>query len=101
MERLERAGVQGECGPKLNAKKPMEYWVELAKKEGNLAPQPKLANEKPQGETIDYDTRASAVRDRASSCVWRISELVIPGLVPGRSITDSESRSRWPGQARP
>ncbi|MDF2621037.1 MAG: extracellular solute-binding protein family 1 [Xanthobacteraceae bacterium] len=56
MERLERAGVQGECGPKLNAKKPMEYWVELAKKEGNLAPQPKLANEKPQGETIDYDT---------------------------------------------
>lgn len=56
MERLERSGVQGECGPKLNAKKPMEYWVELAKKEGNLAPQPKLANEKPQGETIDYDT---------------------------------------------
>ncbi|WP_029349119.1 ABC transporter substrate-binding protein [Bosea sp. 117] len=56
MERLERSGVQGDCGPKLNAKKPMEYWVELAKKEGNLAPQPKLANEKPQGETIDYDT---------------------------------------------
>ncbi|WGD29758.1 ABC transporter substrate-binding protein [Ancylobacter sp. WKF20] len=55
MERLERSGVQGECGPKLNAKKPMEYWVELAKKEGNLAPQPKLANEKPKGETIDYD----------------------------------------------
>ena len=56
MERLERSGVQGECGPKLNAKQPMEYWVELAKKEGNLAPQPKLANEKPQGETVDYDT---------------------------------------------
>jgi glycerol transport system substrate-binding protein len=56
LERLERAGVQGECGPKLNAKRPLEYWVELAKKEGNLAPQPKLANEKPQGETVDYDT---------------------------------------------
>ncbi|MDR6955265.1 glycerol transport system substrate-binding protein [Ancylobacter sp. 3268] len=55
MERLERSGVQGECGPKLNAKHPMEYWVELAKKEGNLAPQPKLANEKPKGETVDYD----------------------------------------------
>ncbi|TCK30227.1 carbohydrate ABC transporter substrate-binding protein (CUT1 family) [Ancylobacter aquaticus] len=56
MERLERSGVQGECGPKLNAKQPMEYWVNLAKESGNLAPQPKLANEKPQGETIDYDT---------------------------------------------
>ena len=56
MERLERSGVQGECGPKLNEKHPMEYWVNLAKESGNLAPQPKLANEKPQGETIDYDT---------------------------------------------
>jgi glycerol transport system substrate-binding protein len=56
LERLERAGVQGECGPKLNAKHPLQYWVDLAKKEGNLAPQPKLANEKPQGETVDYDT---------------------------------------------
>ncbi|MDQ0512184.1 ABC transporter substrate-binding protein [Ancylobacter amanitiformis] len=56
MARLEKSGVQGECGPKLNEKHPMQYWVDLAKKEGNLAPQPKLANEKPQGETIDYDT---------------------------------------------
>ncbi|MCK0197330.1 ABC transporter substrate-binding protein [Ancylobacter sp. 6x-1] len=56
MARLEKSGVQGECGPKLNEKHPMEYWVDLAKKEGNLAPQPKLANEKPQGETVDYDT---------------------------------------------
>jgi glycerol transport system substrate-binding protein len=56
LERLEKAGVQGECGPKLNAKHPMEHWVELAKKNGTLAPQPKLASEKPKGETIDYDT---------------------------------------------
>ncbi|WP_425106919.1 ABC transporter substrate-binding protein [Ancylobacter sp.] len=56
MARLEKSGVQGECGPKLNEKHPMEYWVKLAKESGNLAPQPKLANEKPQGETIDYDT---------------------------------------------
>ncbi|MCB4767807.1 ABC transporter substrate-binding protein [Ancylobacter sp. Lp-2] len=55
MARLEKSGVQGDCGPKLNEKHPMEYWVELAKKEGNLAPQPKLANEKPKGETVDYD----------------------------------------------
>ncbi|MFT0861410.1 ABC transporter substrate-binding protein [Ancylobacter sp. G4_0304] len=56
MARLEKAGVQGECGPKLNEKHPMEYWVNLAKETGTLAPQPKLANEKPQGATIDYDT---------------------------------------------
>jgi glycerol transport system substrate-binding protein len=34
----------------------MEYWVEQAQKNGHIAPQPKLANEKPKGETIDYDT---------------------------------------------
>ncbi|QJP13789.1 carbohydrate ABC transporter substrate-binding protein [Starkeya sp. ORNL1] len=56
MERIERSGVQGECGPKLNKKESMAYWVEQAKKNGTLAPQPKLANEKPQGETVDYDT---------------------------------------------
>jgi glycerol transport system substrate-binding protein len=56
MERLEKAGVQGDCGPKMNAKHPMEYWVEQAKKNGTIAPQPKLANEKPKGETVDYDT---------------------------------------------
>jgi glycerol transport system substrate-binding protein len=56
LERLERSGVQGDCGPKLNKKESMAYWVEQAKKNGTLAPQPKLANEKPQGETVDYDT---------------------------------------------
>jgi glycerol transport system substrate-binding protein len=54
--RLEKSGVQGDCGPKLNAEHPMQYWVDKAKADGNIAPQPKLANEKPQGETIDYDT---------------------------------------------
>ena len=56
MARLERAGIQGECGPKLNEEHPMDYWVEKAKADGNLAPQPKLDNEKPRGETVDYDT---------------------------------------------
>jgi glycerol transport system substrate-binding protein len=54
--RLERAGVQGECGPKLNEKRTEAYWIEQAKKDGNIAPQAKLANEKPKGETVDYDT---------------------------------------------
>src|SRR5260221_13523607 len=56
IERLEKAGVQGECGPKLNKKETAQFWFDKSKKDGNIAPQPKLANEKPKGETIDYDT---------------------------------------------
>jgi glycerol transport system substrate-binding protein len=56
MERLEKSGVQGACGPKLNPKKTAEYWYDKSAKDGNIAPQRKLANEKPKGETIDYDT---------------------------------------------
>jgi glycerol transport system substrate-binding protein len=56
MERLEKAGVQGACGPKLNKKEKPEYWFAKSEKDGNIAPQRKLANEKPKGETIDYDT---------------------------------------------
>jgi glycerol transport system substrate-binding protein len=56
MERLEKSGVQGACGPKLNKKETAEYWFAKSAKDGNIAPQRKLANEKPQGETIDYDT---------------------------------------------
>ncbi len=63
MQRIGRAGVQGECGPKLNEKHPMEYWVEKAKADGNLAPQPKLENEKPAPITVDYDTLLQAWKD--------------------------------------
>jgi glycerol transport system substrate-binding protein len=56
MARLERSGAQGACGPKLNPKQTAQYWFDKSKKDGNIAPQPKLANEKPKGETIDYDT---------------------------------------------
>jgi glycerol transport system substrate-binding protein len=55
MTRLEKSGAQGSLGPKMNPEKTAEYWYEQAVKDGNLAPQRKLANEKPQGETIDYD----------------------------------------------
>ncbi|WGF88399.1 ABC transporter substrate-binding protein [Marinivivus vitaminiproducens] len=55
LARLERAGVQGECGPKLNDEEDFTYWVEKAAADGNLAPQPKLANEKEQPVTVDYD----------------------------------------------
>ena len=54
--RLERSGVQGACGPKVNAKTSAEEWFKKAEAAGTIAPQRKLANEKPKGETIDYDT---------------------------------------------
>jgi glycerol transport system substrate-binding protein len=50
MARLERAGVQGECGPKLNEERDAEYWLSQPG-----APKAKLDNEKPQGETVAYD----------------------------------------------
>jgi glycerol transport system substrate-binding protein len=56
MERIEKSGVQGDCGPKLNPKQTAEAWFAKSEKDGNIAPQRKLANEKPKGETIDYDT---------------------------------------------
>jgi len=56
LERLEKSGVQGECGPKLNPKTSAEEWFKKAEAAGTVAPQRKLANEKPKGETIDYDT---------------------------------------------
>ncbi len=51
MERLERAGVQGELGPHLNAPEDPQVWFDRPG-----APKPKLANEKPAPETVDYDT---------------------------------------------
>jgi len=48
--RIERAGIQGDKGPKLNPKKDESFWLN---KPGS--PKAKLANEKPQGETVDYD----------------------------------------------
>jgi glycerol transport system substrate-binding protein len=45
-----RSKVYGGCGPRLNAEKDPKEW--LGKPDG---PKAKLANEKPQGETVDYD----------------------------------------------
>jgi glycerol transport system substrate-binding protein len=50
MERIERSGMQGEFGPKLNKEHDPSYWLNLPG-----SPKPKLANEKPQGMTVDYD----------------------------------------------
>ena len=56
--RLERAGVQKICGPKLNPERDEAYWL---KQPGS--PKAKLANEKPQGETVNYDDLIKAWRE--------------------------------------
>jgi len=58
LARLERANVQGECGPKLNPRKGADYWLSQPG-----APKPKLANEKPQGQTVSYDKLVQAWRE--------------------------------------
>ena len=50
LQRIERAGVQGDIGPKLNKKSDASYWLN---KEGS--PKAKLVNEKPTPVTISYD----------------------------------------------
>jgi len=50
LSRLERAGVQGDIGPVLNEEMDPEEWFSQAG-----APKPKLENEKPEPETVDYD----------------------------------------------
>ena len=46
----EKAQTYGGCGPRLNEERDPSYWLNQAG-----SPKAKLANEKPQGETIDYD----------------------------------------------
>lgn len=58
LERLQRSGVQKNCPVKLNPIGDAEAWL---KKPG--APKAKLANEKPQGETVDYDQLVQAWRE--------------------------------------
>ena len=50
LRRLERAGVQGEFGPKLNDEQDDQYWLSQPG-----APKARIAQEKPQGVTVNYD----------------------------------------------
>ena len=50
LERLERAGVQGDLGPKMNPVEDPQVWLDAPG-----APVPKLENEDPAPETIAYD----------------------------------------------
>lgn len=50
MERIEKSGVQGDLGPKMNEPKDPKEWLDAPG-----APKPKMDNEKPKPETINYD----------------------------------------------
>jgi glycerol transport system substrate-binding protein len=55
LRRLQRAGIGGDCAPKLNEERDIQYWIDQPG-----APRAKLANEKPQGVTVDYDLLLNA-----------------------------------------
>ena len=59
MEPIERSGVQGDEGLKLDGCVGEKTYLG---RPGGVAPQAKLANEKPKGETIDYDKLINAWR---------------------------------------
>ncbi len=50
LARLERAGVQGDLGPKLNEEMDAQYWFDQPG-----APKPKLENEREEPKTVAYD----------------------------------------------
>lgn len=58
LERIARAGVQKICEPILNEPKDEAYWLNQPG-----APKAKLANEKPQGTTVNYDDLIKAWRE--------------------------------------
>ena len=58
LERLERAGVLGECGPQLNEPQDAEYWFSQPG-----SPKPPLEDEEGQGETVAYDDLIQAWRE--------------------------------------
>ena len=57
LERIERSGTQPECGPKLNPEQDESYWLSQPG-----SPKAKV-DEKPQGETVDYDQLIQAWRE--------------------------------------
>lgn len=57
LARLERAGM-AQCAPKLNPKSDPAKWLS-----DQHAPWKKLANEKPQGQTIAYEKLLQAWRE--------------------------------------
>ncbi len=79
MARLERAGVQGEKGPKLNDEQDMAFWSEEARKNGSLAPQPAVENEKEKPVTVGYDELVKSWADaNASGSTGSVTPVAAP-----------------------
>jgi glycerol transport system substrate-binding protein len=57
LARLQRTGMAN-CPPKLNEPKDPKYWLDQPG-----APRPKLANEKPKGETVPYEQLLQAWKE--------------------------------------
>ncbi|MEM9620139.1 MAG: ABC transporter substrate-binding protein [Pseudomonadota bacterium] len=62
LERLERHGILGDCGPQLNEPRDPQYWLDQPG-----APKPPLADEKPAGETVPYDELIRVWADQAKA----------------------------------
>ena len=62
LARLQRAGIQGDCGPLLNEPIAPEEWLARPG-----APKARLDEEKPQGETVPYDELIQAWREGRAS----------------------------------
>ena len=62
LARLERIGIQGDCGPKLNPEADPQEWLSQPG-----APKPRLDNEKPPGRTVPYDQLIEAWREGRAS----------------------------------
>lgn len=60
LQRLQRHGILGDCGPQLNEPRDPQYWLDQPG-----APKPALADEKPQGETVPYDELIQVWADQA------------------------------------
>ncbi|MEM1429708.1 MAG: ABC transporter substrate-binding protein, partial [Pseudomonadota bacterium] len=58
LERLERAGVQGELGPVMNDEMGADHWLGQAG-----SPKAKLENEKPEPVTVNYDDLVKSWQD--------------------------------------
>ena len=56
--RIARSKSQGDMGPKMNEERDEAYWLNQPG-----SPKAKLANEKPQGETVNYDDLIKAWRE--------------------------------------
>ncbi|MEB0102567.1 ABC transporter substrate-binding protein, partial [Pseudomonas sp. CCI3.2] len=68
MTRIERSKVQDAsgCGPKMNPITTAEEWYKKGEEAGGTAPQRKLANEKPKGETIGYNELLKSWKDAST-----------------------------------